>query len=111
MDGDSIINVSDLTRLSSLVPSLLNTLSNKIDKIEHFIATKLADLNGSEDRWLNASQARKYMGDMSKATFDKYRYKTSPKLDGHKLDGKVLYKKSDLDRFIRLYEFKSEGFA
>ena len=63
------------------------------------------------DPWLTAEQARKYLGNMSKATFDKYRYQTTPRLKGQKLDGKILYKQSDLDNFVRLYEIKSGGLA
>ena len=62
------------------------------------------------DCWLDANAAAKYMC-MSKSSFDKYRYETSPKLTGYRLDGKVLYKKADIDRFIKLYAVKSNGLA
>jgi len=48
---------------------------------------------------------------ISQTTFDKYRYQTTPKIKGSKLDGKTLYKRSDLDTFIMLYELKSRGLA
>jgi hypothetical protein len=62
------------------------------------------------DRWLDAKAAAGYLG-ICASSFDKYRYSTSPKLNGSKLDGKTLYKKSDLDNFVRLYDLKSRGFA
>lgn len=62
------------------------------------------------DPWLDAKTAAKYMG-VSAGTFDKYRYLTEPKLNGCKLDGKTLYKRSEIDKFVRLYELKSNGRA
>lgn len=62
------------------------------------------------DGWIDAKAAAKYMG-ISASSFDKYRYETTPRITGCKLDGKTLYKRSDLDNFIRLYELKSNGFA
>lgn len=62
------------------------------------------------DGWLDAKAAAKYLGHSS-GSFDKYRYKTNPKLKGYRLDGKTLYKRSDLDSFVRLYELKSAGVA
>jgi len=62
------------------------------------------------DPWLDAKAAAKYMG-ISANTFDKYRYQTTPRIKGSKLDGKTVFKRSDLDSFIRLYEVKSAGFA
>ena len=62
------------------------------------------------DGWLDAKSAARHMG-ISAATFDKYRYQTTPKIKGFALDGKILYQKSDLDLFIRTYEAKSRGMA
>ena len=62
------------------------------------------------DCWLDATAAAKYMC-ISKSSFDKYRYQTTPKLSGYRLDGKVLYRKADIDRFIKLYAIKSNGLA
>jgi hypothetical protein len=59
------------------------------------------------DSWMDAKAAAKYMA-ISASSFDKYRYKTSPSLKGYNLDGKTLYKTSDIDSFIRLYELKSK---
>ena len=60
--------------------------------------------------WLDAKAGAKYMC-ISPCTFDKYRYRTDPKLKGYNLDGKTLYKKSDLDMFIMLYAAQSGGLS
>ena len=62
------------------------------------------------DGWLDAKAAAKYMC-ISPCTFDKYRYRTEPKLKGYNLDGKMLYKKADLDMFIMLYAAQSSGLS
>ena len=51
-----------------------------------------------DDRWLDAAKAAEYL-DMSRNTFDKYRY-DSKELQGSKVGGKTLFKKSGL-RFVR----------
>ena len=48
---------------------------------------------------------------MSPRTFDKYRYQTSLRIKGYKVGGKTLYKKADLDTFVKLYEVWSTGTA
>lgn len=60
--------------------------------------------------WLDAKEAARNLS-VSDATFDKYRYKTTPSIKGYPLDGKILYKKSDLDTFVRLYALKAGGLA
>lgn len=61
-----------------------------------------------EGRWLDAASAAAYM-DVSKSTFDKYRYLTTPKLKGARVGGKTLFKKSDIELFIRLYDLRMQG--
>jgi hypothetical protein len=63
---------------------------------------------GHSDGWLDAKSAARYL-EISENTFDKYRYKTNPRIKGFRLDGKILYKRSDLDAFVKLYELKSVG--
>ena len=58
------------------------------------------------DGWIDAKGAAGYMG-VCASTFDKYRYETTPRITGSAIDGKILYKKSDLDLFIRTYDAKS----
>lgn len=59
-----------------------------------------------EQGFLDAKAAAAYCG-MSRGTFDKYRYNTEVRIRGYHLDGKVLYKREDLDSFIKLYEIRS----
>ena len=60
------------------------------------------------DGWLDAKAAAAYLA-MSPGTFDKYRYETSVKIKGYKVGGKTLYKKTDLDAFVMLFEARSGG--
>ena len=64
----------------------------------------------SDDGWMDAKGAAKYL-DLSPGTFDKYRYETTPRITGFKLGGKTLYKRGDLDNFVKLWEIKSSGLA
>jgi hypothetical protein len=86
------------------------TLVSKVDALQREVAAlrrsqpKAAEADG----WLDAKRAAEYMS-VSASTFEKYRYSTNPKLPGHNLDGKTLFKKSELDTFIRLYEARSSG--
>ncbi len=61
-----------------------------------------------EGGFLDSRRAAAYCG-ISRGTFDKYRYSTEIKLKGYRLDKKVLYKREELDAFVRLYEIKSAG--
>jgi hypothetical protein len=93
----------------SLLPQILTLLQEQqrqISSLRSETARPFADTDG----WLDAKAAAEYLS-LSQSTFDKYRYNTSPKLTGCKLDGKTLYKKCDLDNFVRLYELRSCGFA
>jgi hypothetical protein len=58
--------------------------------------------------YLDAKAAAEYCS-ISRGTFDKYRYRTAVKIRGFRLDGKVLYRRDDLDEFIRLYEIRSKN--
>ena len=65
----------------------------------------------SDDNWMDMTAARAYLGGMSESTFDKYLYNRSPKIKGYKTDGKLLFKREDLDLWLRLYEARSKGEA
>jgi hypothetical protein len=65
------------------------------------------ELLSQVDCWMDKKAAAKYMG-IGLSSFDKYRYNTNPKIKGYSLDGKTLYKKSDIDTFIRLYALKAD---
>jgi hypothetical protein len=111
MENDAVFNFSELMSLGALAPALSGLLERLEKLAAQFDAIRTPPVEGFSDPWLTAGQARVYLGNMAKGTFDKYRYETSPRLPGHKLDGKVLYKRSDLDNFVRLYELKSKGVA
>jgi len=93
----------------SAIPHLEGEMRREFASIRETLATKPRTSEQS-DGWLDAKAAARYMG-ISQTTFDKYRYQTTPKIKGSKLDGKTLYKRSDLDTFIMLYELKSRGLA
>lgn len=111
MASDTVINLSELAKLGAIVPAFAGMLEQFEHAVERLVKTRLPSSENFSDPWLTAEQARKYLGGMSKATFDKYRYETTPRLTGHRLDGKSLYKQSELDNFVRLYAVKSSGFA
>jgi hypothetical protein len=92
------------------LPSVLELLrehSRHLEALRFEIARKQAH-RPEADGWLDAKAAAKYLN-MSDSTFDKYRYQTTPRIKGYKLDGKTLYKKADLDAFVMLYEVNSRG--
>lgn len=60
------------------------------------------------DGWLDARGASDYLG-VSQGTFDKYRYKSQPKVPGFVVGGKTFYKRADLDVWVKLWEVKSNG--
>ncbi len=78
----------------------------KLERRMFEVQDMLARAKPIEDGWLGSKEAAKYMG-VSISTFEKYRYNNSPMLKGYKLGGKMLFKKADLDSFIRLYEVNS----
>ena len=58
------------------------------------------------DRWLSAKAAMTYLS-MSASTFDKYRYNSDHSIKGYLVGSKTLYKKTDLDSFVKLWKLKS----
>ena len=89
--------------------ALLRVQAERLKRIEAIVSQIQRPACGS-DCWLDAKAAAAYLC-ISAGTFDKYRYDTNPRLKGYPLDGKILYKKSDLDQFVQLYSVKSEGSA
>ena len=98
-----ILQASDLCGfLDAKISAILDRLDKTLNKKD--LKKNLSDT----DCWLDAKQAAQYCA-MSPGTFDKYRYETTPKLEGAKTDGKTLYKKSALDLFIMTYRERSQG--
>ena len=91
------------------IPSILNVL-NEIQESVALLQKenlRMRDLViKGDDCWMDAEDARVYMR-VSKNTFDNYRYSFNPRLIGHPVGGKTLYKKSDIDHWVRTYQYKS----
>ena len=87
----------------------LARLERRLEAIEKAVRAKPAG-EGTESGWLDASKAAVYL-DMSAGTFDKYRYGSEPRITGYKVGGKTLYKREDLDRWVKLYELRAGGRA
>jgi len=91
------------------IPKILNVLndilvSNQLIQEEYL---KMRDLvMKGDDYWMDAEEARIYVK-ACKNTFNKYRYNFNPRLIGSPVGGKTLYKKSDIDHWVRTYECKS----
>lgn len=66
--------------------------------------------NTGGDGWLDTKGAAEYLA-LSPGTFDKYRYQTQPSIKGYRVGGKTLYKRTDLDAFVMLFEARSGGLA
>lgn len=62
----------------------------------------------AEDGWMDATRAARYL-DLSPNTFDKYRYDEFYSIPGYRVGGKILYKREDLDLWVRLWEAKRAG--
>ena len=95
---DRLISSEELTPLAAQVAAM---------RVELREIKRLIQQGARIERgFLDARAAAVYCG-ISRGTFDKYRYSTEVKLKGYRLDGKVLYKREELDAFITLYEIKS----
>lgn len=79
----------------------IENLTNEVQRLETVIQSQSVDKDG----WLDTPRARKYLS-ACRNTFDNYRYPkvSKVKLTGHRVDGKTLFKKEELDRFVKLKE-------
>lgn len=102
----AIANLLDVCTNAPDFMELMRTQAVRLQKIEAVLCQMQAPVG--EDCWLDAKEAAEYLS-MSPGSFDRYRYKTNPHVKGYALDGKILYKKSDLDHFVKLYALKAEG--
>ena len=103
------MQLTQIVPMLSILTEQMQLLSRRMERMQETTSQRL-ESGQNEDCWLDAKKAAKYM-DVSKSTFDKYRYGTDVKITGYPLDGKILYKKSDLDTFVMLYDLKSRGIA
>ena len=101
-----------LTEGLAALPDLVEKLGRIEEKFAHLEAEVKKNVGGEKDLdgWIDAAKAAKYL-DMSPGTFDKYRYTVEPKITGHTVGGKTLYKRTDLDLWVKLWELKSNGLA
>lgn len=107
------LSLFQMLQCIALLPKVLEILTQQerhLATLKREMATDAKKAEVHADGWLDAKEAARYMG-ISDTTFDKYRYKTTPRVKGYPLEGKVLYKKSDLDSFVKLYALKSSGLA
>jgi hypothetical protein len=108
-DSDLIFHFLKIPSIVSENTESIREIHSKLESIIGYLGN-YSRANDSDDRYMDAKKAAEYLG-MSPTTFDKYRYKTKIKIKGYKLDGKVWYKKSDLDLFMLTYNAKSLGVA
>ena len=104
------IQLAQVVPILNNLTELVQAQSQQIQRMQDCIARLGENTNGDYDRWLGAEEAAAHMG-LSINSFDKYRYKAEVRIKGHRLDGSLRYKKSDLDRFILTYDVKSRGLA
>jgi hypothetical protein len=108
-DADLILQILKIPYIVSENTDSIREIQSKLDSIIGHMGN-YSRKTDSDDGYLDAKAAAEYLG-ISPNTFDKYRYSTKIKIKGYKLDGKTLYKKSDLDLFVMTYEAKSLGVA
>jgi hypothetical protein len=100
------------TAANDVISAVLDSLRAEITALREEMSAlrRLITTRGSAGApgYLDAKAAAEYCG-ISRGTFDKYRYRTAVKIPGFRLDGKVLYRRDDLDEFIRLYEIRSKN--
>jgi hypothetical protein len=87
------------------LPAEIRALREEMNALRRLITSRGS---AAAPGYLDAKAAAEYCG-LSRGTFDKYRYRTAVKIRGFRLDGKVLYRRDDLDEFIRLYEIRSKN--
>lgn len=106
-EGGAPVAVDFAANALDAVPSQIAQIQKDLAQIKRLIQNRHPSL---ETGYLDAKAAAAYCG-MSRGTFDKYRYKSAIKIKGYPIDGKILYKREDLDSFIKLYDLKSRGLA
>jgi len=103
--GDVLAGIAALPEVLRLAEAQSRTIEAMRKDIE---ALRSSAHGTAVDGWLDAKGAAAYLS-MSAGTFDKYRYEGSPRIKGYRIGGKLLYKREDLDSFVKLWEMKSTG--
>jgi hypothetical protein len=106
-------NVSEAPILQSLFGALIAPMMDELKALRVEVAALRAEkapVITEPDGWIDARDAQSYLG-ICKTKFDACRWKRTPRLKGSMFDGKEYFKKSDLDKYMRLYDLKSRGLA
>jgi hypothetical protein len=85
--------ISEISNMISILAAEIGLIKDYVSKIT---------TSSAEDGYMTPERAMQYL-DMTKNTFDKYRYKSKIPIPSFRLDGSNRYKKSDLDRFMLTY--------
>jgi hypothetical protein len=112
-DSPDEASFASVLRGIAALPEVLQLLEDQATEIrelkDEIHALKFARFQ-TDDGWLNTKEAAAYV-DMSPNTFEKYRSDRACPIKGYRVGGKMLFKRKDLDNFVRLWEAKSDGFA
>lgn len=90
-----------------LIPDIESKINVLINQFKEFQTGFNRKHESSREKWMGASEAMQYMN-VTKNTFDRYRYELTPKLPGYPVKGKVFYSKDDIDEWIRSYMYRSQ---
>jgi hypothetical protein len=103
----AILGLAHLLQAVGAVPALISMMESQqtlILALRQDVTDLLAKQKSiAADGWLDAQGAMVYLAGMAPATFDRYRYCKINPIPGHKLNGKVYYKPSEIDRWMKLY--------
>ncbi len=101
------LGMAALSQAVTTVPALILMMESQqtlIRELRQDVKALLAKQKTiAADGWLDAQGAMVYLAEMAPATFDRYRYSPINPIPGHKLNGKVYYKPSEIDRWVMLY--------
>lgn len=112
-DSSDVAAFAAVIRGIAALPEVLRLLeeqATEIRKLKSEIqALKLTRFQ-KDDGWLNTKEAAAHLN-VSRNTFEKYQSNKAYPLKGYRVGGKLLFKKEDLDNYVRLWEVKSAGLA
>ena len=98
-----------LAQLPTLMAGVLKEVLAVRCAIEAQAVGRVVVPSSTDDGWLDSEAAAKYLN-LSKGTFEKHVYKAENKIRAYRVGGKNLFKKSDLDNWVKTWEDKSLGY-
>lgn len=104
-EAQALAQMLEALSAAPMIVSMLEEQSRQLTALREEVRRK-SNVSSETDGWLDAKAAAAYLG-LSATTFDKYRYQSRVKIKGYKVGGKLLYKRKDLDSFVKLYEINS----